>query len=101
MKIANTGNRVIIEKLLETKNKYKIKNRTERTITDPLKTAIIEKECFKRFKKFILDGPKYLCPLIDGTDTRSEITFVTEPEKLLQMQASLTNLAAATFGKQL
>ena len=101
MKIANTGNRVIIEKLLETKNKYKIKNRTERTITDPLKTAIIEKECFKRFKKFILDGPKYLCPLIDGTDTRSEITFVTEPEKLLQIQASLTNLVTASLGKQL
>ena len=73
----------------------------ERTITDPLKTAIIEKECIKRLNKFMWDGPKYLCPLIDGTDARSEITLVTDPEKLLQMQASLANLVASAFGKQL
>jgi len=72
----------------------------ERTITDPLKTAIIEKECIKRLKKFIRDGPKYLLPLIEGTDTRSEIILATEPEKLLQIQASLVNLAIASFGKQ-
>ena len=73
----------------------------ERIITTPLKTAIIEKECIKRLNKFIWDGPKYLCPLIDGTDTRSEITLVTDPEKLLHMQASFSNLAACSFGKQL
>ena len=50
---ASTGNKVITERLLEIKNKYKAKNTTERTITDFLKTAIIEKECIKRFKKFI------------------------------------------------
>ena len=98
---ATAGNKVIIEKLLEIKNKYKIKKRIERNITDPLKTAIIEKECIKRLNKFICDGPKYLCPLIDGTDTRSEITLAKEPEKLLQIQASLANLAASAFGKQL
>ena len=77
------------------------KNKTERIITAPLKTAIIEKECVKRLNKFILEGPKYLCPLIEGTDTRSGIILVTDPEKLLHMQASLTNLAASFFGKQL
>ena len=61
----------------------------------------MEKECIKRLNKFILDGPKYLCPLIDGDDTRSEITLVTDPEKLLKIQASLANLAASAFGKQL
>ena len=50
---AIAGNKVIVEKLLETKNKYKIKKRTERTITAPLKTAIMEKECIKRLNKFI------------------------------------------------
>ena len=61
----------------------------------------MEKECIKRLNKFIWDGPKYLSPLIDGTDTRSEMTLVTDPEKLLQMQASLANLTASAFGKQL
>ena len=53
MRTVNTGNKVITERLLEIKNKYKTKNTTERTITDLLKTAIIERECIKRFKKFI------------------------------------------------
>ena len=101
IRIANAGSKVIIEKLPEIKNKYKVKNKNERIITDLLKTAIIEKECIKRSNKFIRDGPKYLRPLIDGTDTRSDIIFVTEPEKLLQIQASLTSLMAASFGKQL
>tara|TARA_Y100000590_G_scaffold295586_1_gene333201 strand:- start:328 stop:504 length:177 start_codon:yes stop_codon:yes gene_type:complete len=42
--IINTGNKVIKEKLIETKNKYKIRNKIERTIAAILKTAIIEKE---------------------------------------------------------
>ena len=83
------------------KNKYTVENKTERIITDLLKTAIIEKECIKSLKKFIWVGPKYLRPLIDGTDTRSDMIFVKEPEKLLQIQASLTNLVAASLGKQL
>ena len=68
------------------------KNKIARRITVFLKTAIIEKECIKRLKRFILEGPKYLFPLIDGIDIRSGITLVTDPEKLLQTQASLTNL---------
>ena len=56
--IARTGNKVIIEKLPEMNNKYKIKNSIERIITVLLKTAMIEKECIKRLNKFILDGPK-------------------------------------------
>ena len=61
----------------------------------------MENECIKRLNKFILEGPKYLFPLIEGIDIRSEITLVTDPEKLLQMQASLTNLIASSLGKQL
>ena len=74
----------------------------ERTITDPLKTAIIEKECIKRLKKLILDGPKYLCPLIEDMKVLSvsEIIFATEPEKLLQIHDSLANLDANIFGNQ-
>ena len=53
MNIAKTGNKVIIEKLLEIKNRYKIKNNIERTAADFLKTAMIERECTKRFSKFI------------------------------------------------
>ena len=53
IRTAKAGNKVIVEKLLEMKNKYKIKKRTERTNTIPLKTAIIEKECIKRLKKLI------------------------------------------------
>ena len=44
IRIANAGSKVIIEKLPEIKNKYKVKNKNERIITDLLKTAIIEKE---------------------------------------------------------
>ena len=61
----------------------------------------MEKECIKRLNKFIWDGPKYLGPLIEGTDTLLEITLVTDPEKLLQMQGSLAILVKSSFGKQL
>ena len=59
------------------------------------------RSAIKRLNEFIWEGPKYLSPLIDGTDTRSEITLVTDPEKLLQMQASLASLTTSAFGKQL
>ena len=62
---------------------------------------LLEKECIKRLNKFICEGPWYLLPLIDGADIRSDITLVTEPEKLLQRQASFTNLTTSAFGKQL
>ena len=44
-------------------------------MTSFLKIEIIEKECTKRFNKFILDGPKYLFPLNDGTDILSVAIF--------------------------
>ena len=40
-----------------------------------LKTLIIERECFKRFKKLILDGPKYRVPLMEGIDNKSFSVF--------------------------
>ena len=46
---------------------YKIINTAERIKKVFLKTLMIDNECFIRFKKLILDGPKYLVPLIDGT----------------------------------
>ena len=80
IRTANAGNKVIIEKLPEIKNKYKVKNKIERIITDFLKTAIMEKECIKRLAKFICEGPKYLGPLNEDIETRSEIILVSVPE---------------------
>ena len=35
-----------------------------------LKTAMIEKECMTRFRRDILEGPKYLRPLIESVSFR-------------------------------
>ena len=48
-----------------------------------LKTAIIDNECITRLKKDILEGPKYLKPLIDSTSFKLVKFFFTDPEKLL------------------
>ena len=95
-----TGIRVITEMCCKTRRIY-----TARKIIDlinkvVLKTAIIERECFKRLTKLILDGPKYLDPLIDETDLRTFAVFDNEPEKLLQVAASSVILATVDFGKQ-
>jgi len=95
-----TGIRVITEMRCKTRRIY-----TARKIIDlinkvVLKTAIIERECFKRLIKLIFDGPKYLDPLIDVTDLRTFAIFANEPEKLLQVAASLVILATVDFGKQ-
>ena len=95
-----TGIRVITEMCCKTRRIY-----TARKIIDlinkvVLKTAIIERECFKRLTKLIFDGPKYLAPLIDGTDLRSLTTLDNEPEKLLQVAASLLILSTADLVKQ-
>ena len=79
---------------------YMTMNKDDRIKKDFLKTLIIERECFKRSTKFILDGPKYLGPLIDGTDLRTFAVFDNEPEKLLQVAASSVILATVDFGKQ-
>ena len=95
-----TGIRVITEMCCKTRRIY-----TARKIIDlinkvVLKTAIIERECFKRLTKLIFDGPKYLSPLIDGIDLRFLVIFDNEPEKLLQVAASSVILATVDFGKQ-
>ena len=95
-----TGIRVITEMRCKTRRIY-----TARKIIDlinkvVLKTAIIERECFKRLIKLIFDGPKYLNPLIDGIDLRFLVIFDNEPEKLLQVAASSPILATVDFGKQ-
>jgi hypothetical protein len=95
-----TGIRVITEMCCKTRRIY-----TARKIIDlinkvVLKTAIIERECFKRLTKLIFDGPKYLSPLIDGIDLRFLVIFDNEPEKLLQVAASSAILATVDFGKQ-
>ena len=40
-----------------------------------LKTAIIEKECMTRFRRDILEGPKYLRPLIESVSFRFDKFF--------------------------
>ena len=95
-----TGIRVIAEVCCKTRKIY-----TARKIIDlinkvVLKTAIIERECFKRLTKLIFDRPKYLGPLVDGTDFLSFAIFDNDPEKLLQVAASSTILSTADLGKQ-
>ena len=61
---------------------------------------MIERECFNKLKKLILDGPKYLIPLIEGIVFKSSSTFLNEPEKLFQVAFSLINFSTVDFGKQ-
>ena len=75
-------------------------NKAERINTVFLNTLIIERECFTKFEKLILDGPKYLVPLIDGIDNKSFSTFVKDPEKLFQVAFSLIIFSTVDFGKQ-
>ena len=56
-----------------------------------LKTLIIDKECFSKLKKLILDGPKYLFPLIEGRDNKFFSIFFKDPEKLFHVDFS-TNI---------
>ena len=55
-------------------------NKAERIKTVFLKTLIIERECFIKLKKLILDGPKYLAPLVEGAENKSFSIFVKDPE---------------------
>ena len=75
-------------------------NKTDRISTVFLKTLIIEKECFKRLKKLILEGPKYLFPLIDGIENKFFSIFIKEPEKLFQVAFSLIIFPTVNFDKQ-
>ena len=95
-----TGINVMIEIFPIIKNKYVIKNNIDLISKVVLKTAMIERECFNKLIKFILDGPKYLLPLVDGIDVLFFIVFARDPEKLLQVAASLTITLTANLGRQ-
>ena len=75
-------------------------NKAERIRTVFLKTLIIERECFIKLKKLILDGPKYLAPLVEGAENKSFSIFVKDPEKLFQEAFSLIIFSTVDFGKQ-
>jgi hypothetical protein len=94
-----TGINVMIEIFPIIKNKYAIKNNIDLISKVVLKTAMIERECFNKLIKFILDGPKYLVPLSDGIDFLSFTIFANEPEKLLQVAGSLTITLTADLGR--
>ena len=60
----------------------------------------MERECIIKFLKLILDGPKYLVPLSDGTPALSFATLASAPEKLLQVAFSLTIFSTTDFGSK-
>ena len=66
-----------------------------------LKTAIIESECIAKLKKDILEGPKYLTPLIESTSLSFVKCFFTDPEKLLHRLSLLERIIISFFVKQL
>jgi hypothetical protein len=61
---------------------------------------MIERECFNKLKKLILEGPKYLVPLIDGMDNRFLSVFFKDPEKLFHVAFSLSIFSIVDFDKQ-
>ena len=69
-------------------------------ITVDLNIAIIAKECFIKFIKLILDGPKYLVPLMDGDDDLSFSIFANAPEKLHHVDLSFINFSTVDLGRQ-
>ena len=66
-----------------------------------LKTAIIENECKINFNNDILDGPKYLFPLIQSISLYSLIYFLKVPEKLLHKLALHDKRLTSFLVKQL
>ena len=61
---------------------------------------MIERECFNKLKKLILEGPKYLVPLIDGIDNKSFSIFFNDHEKLFHVAFSLSIFSIVDFDKQ-
>jgi hypothetical protein len=61
---------------------------------------MIDKECFNKLKKLILDGPKYRVPLTEGVDNKFFSVFFNDPEKLFQVAFSLSNFSTVDFDKQ-
>ena len=66
-----------------------------------LKTPIIENECMARLKRDILEGPKYLRPLIESISFRFVKFFFIDPEKLLHKLALSQRVAISFLVKQL
>ena len=77
--IRTKGMHVIKLILLEINIKYIAQKAIDLIITLVLKTAMIDKECLTRFKKFIFDGPKYLFPLTDGIEAKFFSTLTNAP----------------------
>ena len=75
-------------------------NSAERIKTVCLNTLMIDSECFNKLKKLILDGPKYLLPLTEGTDIKFFSIFLKDPEKLFHEALSLISFSTVVFGKQ-
>ena len=61
---------------------------------------MIAKECLIKFLKLILEGPKYLVPLIDGDEDLSYSNLANDPEKLHQVDLSFINFSIVDFGRQ-
>jgi len=60
----------------------------------------MDKECIIKLKKLILEGPKYLEPLIDGDLIKLISVFAKEPEKLLQVDFSSISFCTVFFVRQ-
>ena len=67
---------LLLQALLLINRIYRTTNKAERIKTVFLKTLIIDRECFNKLEKLILDGPKYLVPLIDGIDINLFLLFL-------------------------
>ena len=60
----------------------------------------MDKERIIKLKKLILEGPKYLEPLIDGDLIKLISVFAKEPEKLLQVDFSSISFCTVFFVRQ-
>ena len=78
---------------------YTTINKAERINTVFLNTLIIERECFNKLKKLILEGPKYLVPRMEGIESILFSILASEPEKLFQVDFSLINFSTMVLDK--
>ena len=60
----------------------------------------MDRECFNKLLKLILEGPKYLSPRIEGMEILFFSTLVNAPEKLFQVAFSLTNFSTVDLVRQ-
>ena len=97
-------NKICKKRIIEKENLVKklkiIIKKVDLRKTVYLKTPIIDNECIAKFNKDILDGPKYLSPLIDSISLYFVIFFFTHPEKLLHKLSSFIIEATSFLVKQ-